>query len=151
MISTYVVYFFSDRFASLERRSTVFNMGHSINNVMLGVTHSSADGIMEVLTPQRLAGHFKGNRLLSPVSVPMDVHRMLAKYKGIWKAALALYENSVVPELLKNKRWYKDEGIAPQVGDIVAFDKKVESNFLPGWSKARVIAIKPGEDGRTRE
>ena len=65
--------------------------------------------------------------------------------------ALALYENSVVPELLKNKRWYKDEGIAPQVGDIVAFDKKVESNFLPGWSKARVIAIKPGEDGRTRE
>ena len=135
----------------IEFETMLMQFCELINNTPLGVTHSSADGIMEVLTPQRLAGHFKGNRLLSPVSVPMDVHRMLAKYKGIWKAALALYENSVVPELLKNKRWYKDEGIAPQVGDIVAFDKKVESNFLPGWSKARVIAIKPGEDGRTRE
>ena len=136
---------------TIEFETMLMQFCELINNTPLGVTHSSADGIMEVLTPQRLAGHFKDNKLLSPISVPMDVHGMLEKYKGVWKAALTLYETCVVPELLKNKRWYKDEGVEPQVGDIVAFDKRTESNFLPGWSKARVIAIKPGDDGRTRE
>ena len=61
-----------------------------------------------------------------------------------------LYANAILPQLLKNKMWYKDVGDTVTLDTVVLFKKKTGSNFVQGWSMAYVTKLNEGKDGKVR-
>lgn len=120
-----------------------------INQIPLGTTLGETNPILSILSPNRLVGRFRDKTLMRPISVPMDISNVLRQNEEKWDQIRKLYSSTVIPALLKNTKWYKNQNNEPTLDAIVCF-KKRPSNFLPDWSLGKITKLHHSSDGNVR-
>ena len=121
-----------------------------LNSTPLGSTLGETDEILDILTPNKLAGKFSKRRLMKPVTIPPDVSSIMREHEEKWQEIVKLYSNSIIPALLKNQKWFKEENEGIRVGGVVMF-KKRSSNFVPGYSLGIITELHLSADGVARQ
>ena len=93
----------------INLQTMILQIEELCNNTPLGLTMNQKDPLLQLLTPTKLAGGFPKRAVLSPPAIPMDVSGILAANERKWSQIVKIYEKTVIPELLRVKKWFNNK------------------------------------------
>ena len=82
---------------------------------------------------------------MSPPAIPRDISGILRENQRRWQQVTKIYSETVLPELLQNKKWFENKNDDIEEGSKVLFKKREANNFVPGWTYGNVKQLITGQ------
>ena len=139
------------KFSIIQFQTILAQFAELANSTPIGITqHKEHDPLLQILTPNSLAGSFPKRTALCSPEIPRDITGYLQRHKELWERVISYYSDAILPEMVNNKKWFVDQNSYIEVGSIIMF-KKQKGDYILRWSYGEVIDLPKSSDNKPRK
>ena len=126
---------------------------NAYNSVPIGYSYDRDQdntGILKIICPNMMRmGRTNQRTLDGPIRLARGARELLTKVEDMYKAWFKVWQDTVVPKLLFQPKWY-DKDCDLLEGDLVYFQKEGESQLDNKWTVGKVDQLIRGRDQKIR-